>query len=32
MHDSGHFYASGLIAAGCQAVTVQRALRHAEAT
>ena len=27
-----HFYASGLIAAGCDVVTVQRALGHAKAT
>ena len=28
-HDLRHFYASGLIAAGCDVVTVQRALGHA---
>ena len=28
-HDGPHFYASGLIAAGCDVVTVQRALGHA---
>jgi len=28
MHDLRHFYASGLIAAGCDVVTVQRALGH----
>jgi len=27
-----HFYASGLIAAGCDVVTVQHALGHASAT
>ena len=27
-----HFYASGLIAAGCDVVTVQRALGHQSAT
>jgi integrase len=27
-----HYYASGLIAAGCDVVTVQRALEHREAT
>jgi integrase len=32
MHDLRHFYASGLIAAGCDVVTVQRALGHASAT
>ena len=32
MHDCRHFYASGLIAAGCDVVTVQRALGHAKAT
>ena len=32
LHDLGHFYASGLIAAGCDVVTVQRALGRAEAT
>ncbi|WP_255556371.1 tyrosine-type recombinase/integrase [Tessaracoccus palaemonis] len=31
-HDMRHFYASGLIAAGCDVVTVQRALGHASAT
>lgn len=32
LHDLRHFYASGLIAAGCDAVTVQRALGHSTAT
>jgi integrase len=32
MHDLRHFYASGLIAAGCDVVTVQRALGHGSAT
>ena len=32
LHDLRHFYASGLIAAGCDVVTVQQALRHAKAT
>ena len=32
LHDMRHFYASGLIAAGCDVVTVQRALGHALAT
>ncbi len=32
LHDLRHFYASGLITAGCGVVTVQRALRHAKAT
>ena len=32
LHDLRHFYASGLIAAGCDVVTVQRALGHAAAT
>ena len=32
MHDLRHFYASGLIASGCDVVTVQRALGHASAT
>jgi integrase len=31
LHDLRHFYASGLIASGCDAVTVQRALGHASA-
>ncbi|MCW2796040.1 MAG: phage integrase family protein [Nocardioides sp.] len=31
LHDLRHFYASGLIAAGCDVVTVQRALGHAKA-
>jgi site-specific recombinase XerD len=31
-HDLRHFYAPGLIAAGCDVVTVQRALGHAKAT
>lgn len=32
LHDGRHFYASGLIADGCDVVTVQRALGHAKAT
>ncbi len=32
LHDLRHFYASGLIAAGCDMVTVQRAIGHADAT
>jgi integrase len=32
LHDLRHFYASGLIAAGCDVVTVQRALGHATPT
>lgn len=32
LHDLRHFYASALIAAGCDVVTVQRALGHARAT
>jgi integrase len=32
LHDLRHFYASGLIAAGCDVVTVQRALGHAQAS
>lgn len=32
LHDLRHFYASGLIAAGCDVVTVQRAMGHASAT
>jgi integrase len=32
LHGLRHFYASGLIAAGCDVVTVQRALGHAKAT
>jgi integrase len=32
MHDLRHFYASGLISAGCDVVTVQRALGHASAS
>lgn len=32
LHDLRHFYASGLIADGCDVVTVQRALGHATAT
>jgi integrase len=32
LHDLRHFYASGLIAAGCDVVTVQRALGHSKAT
>lgn len=32
LHDLRHFYASGLIAAGCDVVTVQRALGHTKAS
>lgn len=32
LHDCRHFFASGLIAAGCDVVTVQRALGHHSAT
>lgn len=32
LHDLRHFYASGLIAQGCDVVTVQRALGHGSAT
>ena len=32
LHDLRHFYASGLIADGCDVVTVQRSLGHASAT
>jgi integrase len=32
LHDLCHFYASGLIAEGCDVVTVQRALGHATTT
>jgi integrase len=32
LHDLRHYYASGLIAAGCDVVTAQRALGHASAT
>jgi len=32
LHDMRHFYASGLISADCDVVTVQRALGHASAT
>jgi integrase len=32
LHDLRHFCASGLVAAGCDVVTVQRALGHAKAT
>ncbi|MCE3556223.1 site-specific integrase [Pseudonocardia sp. RS11V-5] len=32
LHDLRHFYASGLIAAGCDVVTVQRSLGHSSAT
>jgi integrase len=28
LHDLSHFYASGLIAAGCDVMTAQRALGH----
>jgi len=31
LHDLRHFYASGLVRAGCDVVTVQRALRHSSA-
>ena len=31
-HDLRHYFASGLIAAGCDVVTVQRAMGHASAT
>ena len=32
LHDLRHFYASGLVASGCDVVTVQRARRHSSAT
>ena len=32
LHDLRHFYASGLIASGCDVVTVQRSLGHSSAT
>jgi integrase len=32
LHHLRHYYASGLIAAGCDVVTVQRALGHQTAT
>jgi integrase len=32
VHSLRHFFASGLIAAGCDVVTVQRAMGHASAT
>lgn len=32
LHDCRHFFASGLIAAGCDVVTVQRALGHSSAS
>lgn len=32
LHDLRHFYASGLIAAGCDVVTVQRAVGHSNPT
>jgi integrase len=32
LHDLRHFYASGLIASGCDVVAVQRALGHAKST
>jgi integrase len=31
LHDLRHYFASGLIAAGCDVVTVQRAMGHASA-
>jgi integrase len=31
LHDLRHFYVSGLIRAGCDVVTVQRALGHSSA-
>lgn len=32
LHDLRHFFASGLIAAGCDVVTVQRAMGHSAAS
>ena len=32
LHDLRHFYASGLIASGCDVVTVQHALGHSDPT
>jgi len=32
LHDLRHYFASGLIAAGCDVVTVKRAMGHASAT
>lgn len=32
LHELRHYYASGLIAAGCDVVTVQRAMGHSSAT
>ena len=32
VHDLRHFYASGVIAEGCDVVTVQRAVGHKSAT
>jgi Phage integrase family len=32
LHDLRHFFASGLIASGCDVVTVQRAMGHRKAT
>lgn len=32
LHDLRHFDASGLVAAGCDVVTVQRSLGHSKAT
>src|SRR5699024_2907266 len=32
LHDLRHFFASGLIASGCDVVTVQRAMGHSSAS
>lgn len=32
LHELRHYFASGLIAAGCDVVTAQRAMGHASAT
>lgn len=32
LHELRHYFASGLIAAGCDVVTVQRAMGHSSAT